>query len=196
MSANVNEERSFLAITDCCKEYFHSPQGRSPFDAALKVMEDANFPMHNFAHHYLVPAVLLTAVYVKQNIPEEKFFHDLQAVEARAKNVLPAFCGFYGACGAAVGCGIFMSVWTGTTPLSKDSWSLCNRSTAGALAAMADMGGPRCCKRNTFTALRFMKSYLLRQMSLEIDLPEKIKCEFSRFNKECLESDCPYYEKG
>ena len=196
MSANVNEERSFLAITDCCKEYFHSPQGRSPFDAALKVMEDANFPMHNFAHHYLVPAVLLTAVYVKQNIPEEKFFHDLQAVEARAKNVLPAFCGFYGACGAAVGCGIFMSVWTGTTPLSKDSWSLCNRATAGALAAMADMGGPRCCKRNTFTALMFMKSYLLRQMSLEIDLPEKIKCEFSRFNKECLESDCPYYEKG
>ena len=41
MSANVNEERSFLAITDCCKEYFHSPQGRSPFDVALKVMEIA-----------------------------------------------------------------------------------------------------------------------------------------------------------
>ena len=71
----------------------------------------------------------------------------------RARNVLPAFCGLYGACGAAVGCGIFMSVYTGTTPLSKDTWSLCNYATAGALSEMAKLGGPRCCKRNTFAAL-------------------------------------------
>ena len=106
------------------------------------------------------------------------------------------FCGYSGCCGAAVGVGIFWSIVTDSSPMSGASWGIIQRATAQTLMEMAETGGPRCCKRKTITALRFMKSYLLRQMSLEIDLPEKIKCEFSRFNKECLESDCPYYEKG
>ena len=66
----------------------------------------------------------------------------MSEAEKRAKNVLPAFCGFYGACGAAIGVGIFMSIYTGTTPLTKDTWKLCNMSTADALKEMAKIGGP------------------------------------------------------
>ena len=115
-------------------------------------------------------------------------------VAARAKNVLPAFCGLYGACGAAVGCGIFMSVQTGTTPLSRETWGLCNHATAGALEKMADMGGPRCCKRNTFAALAYMKGYLAEKLSIDLEIPNEIKCAYSKFNNECLKEDCPYYD--
>ncbi len=188
-------DRSFSVIERACFEYFKSQDGRSPMDVVFHVMDDANFPMHNFAHHYLVPALLLSAVYAEQGVSFEKFSADMKLVAERAQNVLPAFCGFYGACGAAVGCGIFMSVFTGTTPLSKDTWGLCNGATAGALAKLAEIGGPRCCKRNTFAALVFMRDYLGSRMSIDIDIPRDIKCRYSKFNKECLESSCPFFEK-
>lgn len=188
-------DRSFSIIEQACFEYFESQDGRAPLDVVFHVMDDTNFPMHNFAHHYLVPAVLLSAVYAERGVSFEKFSADMKLIAERAHNVLPAFCGFYGACGAAVGCGIFMSVFTGTTPLSKDTWGLCNGATAGALTKMAEIGGPRCCKRNTFSALVFMKEYLGSRMSIDINIPSDIKCRYSKFNKECLESACPFFER-
>lgn len=194
MSANGGDERSFEAVTASCVKYFGAPQGRHPIEIVREVMDDVNFPMHNFAHHYLVPAVLLAAMSVRDGSTAESFEKRLAETAKRAKNVLPAFCGFYGACGAAVGCGIFMSVYTGTTPLSKDTWSLCNYATSGALEKMADLGGPRCCKRNTFTAFKFMKQYMVDNLSAELDLPEEIECGYSKFNAECIKKDCPYYK--
>ena len=194
MSANGGDERSFEAVTASCVKYFGAPQGRHPMEIVREVMDDVNFPMHNFAHHYLVPAVLLVAMSVSDGSTAESFEKRLAETAKRAKNVLPAFCGFYGACGAAVGCGIFMSVYTGTTPLSKDTWSLCNYATSGALEKMADMGGPRCCKRNTFAALAYMKGYLAEKLSIDLEIPNEIKCAYSKFNNECLKEECPYYD--
>lgn len=164
-------------------------------EAVREIMDDASFPMHNFAHHYLVPAVLLAELCRNDGASEEEFTKKLEEVRKRAHNVLPAFCGLYGACGAAVGCGIFMSVYTGTTPLSKESWSLCNYATAGALAEMAKLGGPRCCKRSTFSALLFMKKYTAQHLGASIGVPDEIVCRYSRFNTECLKEGCPFYDK-
>lgn len=194
MAANCGNERSFEVITERCLAYYNAPAGRKPLEIISEVMDDVNFPMHNFAHHYLVPAVLLTAVCVKEGTPPEIYQKRMAEIAARAKNVLPAFCGLYGACGAAVGCGIFMSVQTGTTPLSKETWGLCNHATAGALEKMADMGGPRCCKRNTFAALAYMRGYLAEKLSIDLEIPNEIKCTYSKFNNECLKEDCPYYD--
>ncbi len=193
MSANCVDDRSFSIITARCLEYYRKPEGRNIMEIAEAVMDDASFPMHNFAHHYLVPAVLLADVCAKNDVRPEEFEKKLEEALKRAKNVLPAFCGLYGACGAAVGCGIFMSVYTGTTPLSKESWALCNYATAGALSKMASLGGPRCCKRNTFAALLFMKKYVAQHLGTVISLPENIVCSFSKFNGECLKEECPYY---
>ena len=193
MAANCNDEKSFEVITARCLAYYDAPAGRKPLEIVSEVMDDVNFPMHNFAHHYLVPAVLLTAVCAKTKTQPEDYREKMAEIAARAKNVLPAFCGFYGSCGAAVGCGIYMSVYTGTTPLSKETWGLCNHATAGALNEMADMGGPRCCKRNTFAALTYMKKYVAEKLSVEIDIPDEIRCAYSKFNNECLKEHCPYY---
>ncbi len=189
------DDRSFDIITERCLDYYRAPAGRGPMDVVKEVMDDASFPMHNFAHHYLVPAVLLTEVSLKDGAPEEELANKLEEVRKRARNVLPAFCGLYGACGAAVGCGIFMSVYTGTTPLSKDTWSLCNYATAGALSEMAKLGGPRCCKRNTFAALLFMKKYIAQHLGTVIGVPDGILCRYNKFNNECLKDECPFYEK-
>ncbi|VUT25840.1 MAG: hypothetical protein MOIL_01256 [Candidatus Methanolliviera sp. GoM_oil] len=56
---------------------------------------------------------------------------------------LGGFCGYHGDCGAAVGTGIFISLITDATPLSKHEWKLSNLMTAKSLLSIANHGGPR-----------------------------------------------------
>ncbi len=89
--------------------------------------------------------------------------------------------------------GMFMSIVTKATPLTGKSWGLSNRMTAEALKAIGELGGPRCCKRNSFTAAAAAVKYTAENLGIEMELPEKIQCEFSGENRECLRKRCPYY---
>ena len=87
-----------------------------------------------------------------------------------------------------------MSVLTDATPLSLDEWRLCDLMTAESLHTIAEAGGPRCCKRNSFLAigeaLRFVKDRLHVEMEKS---PDEVKCEFFHLNKECKKAECPFY---
>ena len=73
MAADCGNDRSFDLITARCLEYYRAPKGRGPMDIVREVMDDASFPMHNFAHHYLVPAVLMAEVCLRDGTPEAEF---------------------------------------------------------------------------------------------------------------------------
>ena len=100
---------------------------------------------------------------------------------------------FYGDCGAAVGTGIFISLITRANPLSKDEWKLSNLMTARSLFAVANVGGPRCCKRTSFLSIIEASAFLREHFSMALQVNKNIKCEFSSLNKECLADDCPFY---
>lgn len=189
------EEKAFEIITETCMNSFESETYKNPVDLALDIMRHPEFPMHNYAHHYLVPAVLLTALRKKRSAEDILFEEELEKAKKRAKEVRPAFCGTHGACGAAIGTGIFFSIMTRTTPLSKETWSLCNRVTADSLKEMAEVGGPRCCKRNTFIAINYAAKVLLEEFMCGLSCPQKTECSFSEYNLECLKEDCPFYKK-
>lgn len=191
----VLADKSFETITQKCMNFYRSSVEMGPCELANSIMQSEDVPMHHFAHHYLVPAVLMTIVCRKQGYRFKDYSANMSEAEKRAKNVLPAFCGFYGACGAAIGVGIFMSIYTGTTPLTKETWKLCNMSTADALKEMAKIGGPRCCKRNTFVALQESSNFISKDLHVDILKDERIECRFSHFNLECLREDCPFYSE-
>ena len=191
-----NNDRSFDTVTKKCMEYMDQKTAATPCSMAISIMQETDIPMHNFVHHYLVPAVLMTLVCRLQKTGRRQYEENMAEIEKRSKNVLPAFCGFYGACGAAIGTGIFMSVHTGTTPMSKETWGLCNGITVRTLKRMAEIGGPRCCKRNTLIALQEGAEYIFEQTGIDIGREEKVKCTFSKFNLECLKEDCPFYAEG
>ena len=189
------QEKAFQIITEICTEKFSSSEYKNPMDIALEIMKHPEFPMHDYSHHYLVPAVLLTAFRKKVPVSSDNFTEELETIKKRSQSVLPAYCGTHGACGAAVGAGIFFSVITGTTPLSKETWSLCNGATAGCLKEMADMGGPRCCKRNSFAAIRYAAQTVRQEFGFDFSCPEETECAFSKYNLECLKEDCPFYKE-
>jgi len=163
-----------------------------PLVIAETLMDTPQVKMHGPEHHFLVPAVLLAAYYNVRAEPDKKSQKVAQARQ-RAALVMGGFCGTHGDCGAAVGTGIFISLVTGATPLSREEWKLSNLVTAKSLQEIALHGGPRCCKRNAFlaiiTAVHFCQEYL----GLTIPLQEPVTCHYFANNRECLTKDCPFF---
>ncbi len=182
-SLSANEVISRLCIDS---------KATDPVELAVSLMKSPKVAMHGPEHHFLVPAVLLSSYYNLKNdstIKEEK----IRIAQTRAINVLGGFCGYYGDCGAAVGTGIFISLITGANPLSKHEWKLSNLITAKSLFTIANAGGPRCCKRNSFLAITEASNFLREYFGIELPISKDIKCEFNSLNKECLKNDCPFY---
>ncbi|HEY5731278.1 MAG TPA: DUF5714 domain-containing protein [Anaerolineales bacterium] len=167
---------------------------RKPVQLAIDLIKAPSISMHGPEHHFLVPAVLLTAFYNQKGDAQQKE-KKIKVARQRADNVLGGFCGFYGACGAGVGTGIFISLVTDTTPLSAETWGLSNQMTAESLRCTGALDGPRCCKRDTFMSLKTARKFLKQKMDIMLDIPNTITCNFNEFNKECIEENCPFHAK-
>ena len=165
-----------------------------PIQLAIQLMRHPGVAMHGPEHHFLVPAVLLT-VYFNLKKDKDKKKQKLQEARRRAQTVVGGSCGFHGACGAAIGVGIFMSVVLETTPLSVKEYRICNSATAEALALIAKRGGPRCCKRNVFLALGIATKYSTSHLGQLMPI-QKVSCTFFPHNRECLGSGCVFFKKN
>lgn len=165
---------------------------RNPIELMQKLMENPYIYMHGPEHHVMVGAVLITAYHNSGGTAD--LTQALDEMKSRGNEYPGGSCGFWGCCGAAVSTGMCMSILTKATPLTGMSWRLSNQMTARALAAIAALGGPRCCKRNSFTAVREAVQFIKKTLSIEMELPESIACEFSSENQQCLRSHCPYFQ--
>lgn len=166
----------------------------TPFGLLDILWKIPDFPMHCPEHHYLIPAILLTVYRKYKNDDIALLEEDLVKAEERARNLLPGYCGFFGACGAAVGCGIFFSLLTDTTPYSTTTWKLANGLTADCLHNIAETGGPRCCKRVSFTSLLTTIRFMKENLEMDIEIPGQVECMYHENNKECKKASCPYHK--
>jgi hypothetical protein len=110
----------------------------------------------------------------------------------RGAKIPGGWCGFYGACGAAVGTGIAVSVLTEATPLTGETRSLANEATIFALKSMID-GGPRCCKRASRKAIEAAIEFLETRMDIKLSRAPQPTCQYVNRNRECIREECDYY---
>jgi hypothetical protein len=182
------------SANDQIERFCTASRQREPIAMAVSLMRDARVKMHGPEHHFLVPAVLLAAYCNTTGRPQEEKKVLIAKARERAQEVKGGSCGFNGNCGAGVGTGIFMSLATGATPLSAAPWRLANLMTSESLQAIAEHGGPRCCKRDSFLAILAARDFLSRE--LDVTLPrEVVSCEFNAMNRECRAGDCPFWEE-
>lgn len=169
---------------------------KDPVSIMQKLMEDPYIYMHGPEHHVMVGAALLTA-YKNcggfDGCEDGAFEKALEEMKSRGSEYPGGSCGLWGCCGAAVSVGTFMSIVTKATPLTGRSWGLSNQMTSRALGAIAELGGPRCCKRNSFTAAKEAVEFVKENLGIVMELPEKISCGFSSENQQCLKKHCPYH---
>lgn len=189
-----NLEEFYTQINNRCIAYFESKQEKTVIELAEDCMDLPGLPIHCPPHHFLVPAVLLTVCRKKGGDSLSYLQEDLQEANVRAHNILGGFCGLYGDCGAAVGTGIFLSIYTQTGPCSEGSWAWTNRITARSLMSIAEIDGPRCCKRNTYFALISARETIKEYLGIILEIPEKISCKYSTQNEECKELVCPFFK--
>lgn len=180
-----------LDALDWIEARCRTSENRDPIALANELMAHPAVKMHGPEHHFLFPAAMTAAWYNTRGTPQEKAAK-LALVRQRAQVVPGGFCGFQGACGAGIGMGIFWSVVTGATPVSKVEWGQANSLTGRALVAIAAHGGPRCCKRDGWLAMSTAIATLQREMGISLEQGAAPSCVFSARNKECTGADCPF----
>ena len=198
-SANAECEGGHF-ICDVCHSlesmpviYYHCihTDQRDPYAIAYEIMQNPAVNMHGPEHHVLIGSALLAAYHNcggKVDLPEA-----LEIMRQRGSQVPGGICGFWGNCGAGVSAGIFMSIVTGSTPLADVSWKLSNLMTSECLKNIAEYGGPRCCKRDGFLAIKTAVRFVAEHLKIQMEFPEKVECHFSHRNKQCLIKQCPFY---
>ena len=168
----------------CLKETSKDPA------AIIKRMMDLPFcHMHGPEHHVMVGAALLTAY---KNAGGDIVLEDaLNEMINRGKKVPGGACGFWGACGAGISSGMFVSIISGSTPLANESFALSHKMTARSLTAISEIGGPRCCKRDSYLSILEAIDFVKENMGIEMDRPD-IVCTHYMNNNQCIGSRCPF----
>lgn len=149
--------------------------------------------MHGPEHHIMVGAALLTAYRnAGGDIDLPKALSEMQS---RGAQVPGGACGFWGACGAGLSAGMYVAIVTGSTPLSEEPFRLSHGMTARALARIADVGGPRCCKRGSYIAIEEAAAFTREKLGVPMETG-RIVCGFSPRNNQCTGARCPFSRAG
>lgn len=161
-----------------------------PIEIIRKMMEQPFCHMHGPEHHVMVGAALLTAY--KNAGGEIDLERALEEMYSRGKQVPGGACGFWGACGAGISAGQFMAIATRSTPLAKEPWGLSNRMTSKALESIGEVGGPRCCKRDSYLSVLAAVDFAGEQLGVEMTRSVPM-CSHSVQNNQCIGDRCPFF---
>lgn len=168
-----------------------SSKSVDPVEIVTGLMRLPGIHMHGPEHHVMVGSVLLTAY--RNCGGDIDLGRALDEMAARGRQVPGGVCGLWGSCGAAISCGIAYSIITGSSPLSGETWGRCNMMTSRCLEAIGSVGGPRCCKRDSFSALRAASEYIGETLGVRMSASKPV-CTFSSGNPQCLGGACPYHQ--
>ena len=165
-------------------------ESKNPVDILEKMMNLPFCHMHGPEHHVMVGAALLTAYHNADG--EVELEKALLEMYKRGKKVPGGVCGFWGACGAGISTGIYMSIITKATPLEKEAWRLSNLMTSRALERIGNAGGPRCCKRDSYLAVQEAVDFTKENLGITMEVSE-VHCLRSEQNNQCIQKKCPFY---
>lgn len=166
---------------------------KNPIDIVKEIMHKDFINIHGPEHHFLDGAAFLVAYNnAGGNID---VFNCLDELAQRTIKMPGAMCGHWGICGSLASVGAALSVIHGTGPLSTDEFYKHNMEyTSKVLTEMSKIGGARCCKRNAFLSLFHAVKFVKEKYGIEME-SDKIECEFSPSNKQCIQEKCPFYKQ-
>ncbi|EOS77030.1 MAG: DUF5714 domain-containing protein [Lachnospiraceae bacterium] len=166
-----------------------SETSKSPVWIIKQLMEQSFCHMHGPEHHVMVGAALLTAY--KNAGGDIELHQALIEMMNRGKSVPGGACGFWGACGAGISTGMFVSIISNSTPLTVEPFALSHLMTSKALEQIGMAGGPRCCKRDSFLSILAAIDFVQQHFQISMEKTE-IVCGYSAQNNQCIGKQCPF----
>lgn len=177
-----------VIIGICMKE-----MSKNPVVIIEKMMAQPFCHMHGPEHHVMVGAALLTAY--KNAGGDIELGQALAEMRNRGKSVPGGACGFWGACGAGISTGMFVSIISGATPLAGEPFALSHSMTSRALKEIGAVGGPRCCKRDSFLSIIAAIDFVKEHFGIEMEKTQII-CGHSAKNNQCIGKRCPFIKRN
>lgn len=173
------------------KEICLKEKSTNPVEIAEHIMKEPEVPIHGPVHHIIDGASLITAMHNAGM--DFELEAALTEIENRGQKMPGATCGMWGMCGSCSSVGAAVAIARGTGPLSDNQYYKDNmKIVSAALERIAEIGGPRCCKRNAFISLVTASEYLRENYNIGISTG-KIRCGFSPMNQQCIRERCPFY---
>ena len=84
-----------------------------------------------------------------------------------------------------------VSIISKSTPLANEPFALSHQMTARSLGEIGHIGGPRCCKRDSFLSILAAVDFVKEHFGVEMERPEVI-CRYSSKNNQCIGRRCPF----
>jgi len=151
-----------------------------------------NSPVNGVWHHALVGEILLVCLRnAGYDLPEEV----IDEVIDRGRQIPGGACGFLGTCGALDSASSAYAILLGSTPVATEPREQLLRFSAKLVARLAEIGGSRCCKKSSYTALEVAQEEFAK---LGFELPKeafKGRCPFFAFNETCDGEACVYFPR-
>ena len=169
----------------CMKE-----TSKNPIAIIEKMMAMPFCHMHGPEHHVMVGSALLTAY--KNAGGDIDLNAALVEMMNRGRSVPGGACGFWGACGAGISSGMFISIISKSTPLANEPFALSHQMTAKSLGEIGSIGGPRCCKRDSYLSILSAIDFTKEKFGVEMEKPDII-CDYSSKNNQCIGKRCPFF---
>ena len=149
--------------------------------------------IHGPEHHILDGACLLMAYRNAGGAIDIDWA--LEKIMGEGLRMPGAACGLWGVCGAVTSMGAALAIIDGTGPLSDDgTWGAHMKFTSKALERLADIDGPRCCKRDAMVAFECAVEYINNHYDVTLDYNGHT-CIYSGLNEQCIKNRCPYFPK-
>lgn len=162
---------------------------KNPIEIIDRIMDQPFCHMHGPEHHVFVGSALLTAF---KNAGGNIDLHPaLLEMMSRGRSVPGGACGFWGACGAGISAGMFLSIISRSTPLSAAPLGDANQMTAAALGQIGAIGGPRCCKRNSYLSILTAIDFVKDRFQIQMEKPVVV-CRHPSQNNQCIGKRCPF----
>lgn len=173
------------AIIGLCME----ETSKDPIEIVKRMMDMPFCHMHGPEHHVMVGSALLTAY--KNSGGHIDLHSALTEMMNRGRSVPGGACGFWGACGAGISSGMFVSIISGSTPLAVEPFAFSHQMTSLALGKIGEIGGSRCCKRDAFLSILSAVHFVKEHFGVEMERSEVV-CSYSPQNNQCIGKRCPF----
>ena len=151
-----------------------------------------SIPMHGPEHHAMIPGIFLACY---RNSGGGIDSREILTGINRGADVPGGVCGFWGACGAAIGIGIGVSTIFAATPLTPGPRQLAQEFTGRILTLLATRKGGRCCQRETYIALTEAAKLSAELLPVPLQAEAELHCDQYPHNKECIRKQCPLWEQ-
>lgn len=176
-------------------DVFQNSKSTNPVKIAEQIMDLPEFTMIG-CKHYFVAALSVCTAYKNAGGYVNDFENTLQQIIDRTDLLPTSMCKFGGICGIPFAVGI-SSKMTGIKPRNDELNNLMsNRLSAFCIGKMFDSeyaGNAECCKRNTYLCIHASTIFIKNNYWVEMTLPSKIVCKYSKDNPKCNKDKCRLY---